>query len=437
MRLSTFLSRLLLPVASLALALATPSAVGQNRDDDPSFQLSDRAAEELGRMKELFDTQRFDEVLRRVDEILPRLANPSLDRAIMHQVQAQIALNRNDEPAAIAALEAAIGQNRLENRVQQEFRFYLAQLYYSRASEENPRGYDRAVYWIDQWLAAGAKPTIDQMLLHASLLYQMNRNRESLEIARRSLMITPTPREQQLILVLANQQALQDNEGAAQTLELLVREKPDSATYWGQLRQTYLAIGNDLRAIVATERGMAAGQFKTEQDYFTLIGLYYNLGAYGSAASLIEQGFTSGKLPKTQQNWELLAFCWQLLNDVERSIAVLGRASAELPAGDVDFMQAQLLYNLGRIDDAFTAAKRAWDKGGVRRPAQVLVLYGALALETRNFDDARRAVEALGAYPEAADDLKQLQDQMTAMLEIRERELQDAARAATRTPSRS
>lgn len=391
--LATFLAAILL---SLVLAV---SAAAQSNDD---ATLSDKAAEELGKLKELVDGKRYDEALQRIERFLPTLAQPSYDRAIFHQVQAQLNLIQNREKEAIRPLELALAQGKLDLKTSQEFRFYLGQLHFST---EN---YTQSLKWIEEWLANGAKPTVDQSLVYGTLLYQLEKYDRVLEAVKASMLTTPRPREQQLILKLAAQQSLKDWKGCAETLEMLVRDKPDSASYWNQLLQTYLADSRELAGIVTIERGMRRGQFSTEKDYYLLVGLYYNAEQYQAAAALIENGFKTNKLSPEQPNWELLAYCYQQMKDFDRAVDALGRASAVVKSGEVDMMRSQLLYSLGRPKEALAASRKAFEKGGLRQPERALILWASFALELRDREEARKAIAEMAKLAEPPEELEQL-----------------------------
>lgn len=383
------LTRFLLLCAALAAGQFSPSAGAQNAAEPPS--LSDKASDELAKLRPLFEQKNYNALITGIERILPTLANPSYDRAVFNQALAQSYLMAGNERAAMKPIEDALAQGFLDAKTTQDFRFFLAQLNYQ--FDNKPK----ALQVLEQWSQAAAAPTRDQQLFFAALLYEAQRYEEALKQVVASLARVERPTEQQLMLKYAALLELKRPEQAAEILELLVQLKPGAATTWQQLVQSYMAAGDNIRAIVTIERGMKAGHFATSRDYFTLVGLYYNSEQFPQVVDLIEQGIESGKLPPDQSNWELLAGSWMQIGDFAKAAEVYGRAAKVVPGGDMDFSRSQLLYNNGQLDEALAATRLAWDKGEFKRASKDRVIrqLAGLAVEARSREQLEFAIERM------------------------------------------
>lgn len=376
----------LVALALLALVSSLQPLSAQRPDEPPS--LSDKASEELGKLREFFEQKKFPELIAALEKVIPTLANPSYDRAIFNQALAQSYLQAGNERAAIKPLEEAIRQNALDKKTTQDFRFFLAQLYYQFDDKA------RALAVLSDWSKAGAVPTRDQELFYAALLYDAKDYTKCLELVKSSLARPETPTEQQLMLKYAVLLELQRASEAAEILELIVSIKPGSAQTWQQLLQSYMAADENVRAIVTLERAMKLGHFAKASDYRTLVGLHYNLQQFPQVVDLIEKGFAEGKLPPESNNWELLAGSWMQIGDYAKAAEVYGRAAKVCPGGDMDFSRSQLLYNEGKLDEALKATRTAWDKANFVRAQKERVIkqLAGMAVEARNLEQLEYAV---------------------------------------------
>jgi tetratricopeptide (TPR) repeat protein len=355
--------------------------------------LSDRAAGELAKLRPLFEQQRNAELIAGLERVLPSLANPSHDRAIFFQAIAQAHVRSGNEQAAIRPIEQALSQGTLDTATAQEFRFFLAQLQHQHVN------LSRALQTLEEWQRVGGAATREQLLYHGALLHEAGRNEQALERIRESLATPGPATEQQLMLGYSVLAALNRHEAAAEMLEVVVRMRPESGQAWQLLVQSYLSAQEPMRALVALERGMEFGHFASGRDYFTRLGLYYNLGHFARAIELIEEGFASGRLPAEKSNWELLAGSWIQLGDFRRAAEVYARASALVPGGDLDFARAQILYSEGDLEGALAATRTAWDKGRFEKVPRERVLrqLAGLAVEARDVQQLRFAVGRMRA----------------------------------------
>src|SRR5206468_4983890 len=110
-------------------------------------------------------------------------------------------------------------------------------------------------------------------LLYAQLLYAwatQNSEKPDLKLVQRALDQTEIglhlaihPKDTFYLIKLAALQQLGRTAETAEMFELLIKQKPESATYYQQLAATYLGIGQELRAALTIERAQAQGHMAT------------------------------------------------------------------------------------------------------------------------------------------------------------------------------
>ena len=266
-----------------------------------------------------------------------------------------------------------------------------------------------------KWLKLTPKSTADAQLLYAQLLYTwavQNPEKPDLVLIQRALdetergmHLATRPKDTFYVLKLAALQQLGRTAETADMFELLIKQKPDTATYYQQLAGTYLSSGQDLRAALTIERAQAHGHMATAQYNFNLIGIYFNLGQYEKAADLLEAGLKSGKIENELKNWELYALCYQQLERPLMSIEVLKQAAKAFPkSGQIEFMIGQAYHGLEKSADALTHMQAAVAKGNLTKAHQVYMYLAYIAFELKKFDIALDAAKQAAAQPEGAKD---------------------------------
>jgi tetratricopeptide (TPR) repeat protein len=198
---------------------------------------------------------------------------------------------------------------------------------------------------------------------------------------------------------------LEMNKEAAEYLELIVKQKPDSATYWQQLAAFYVSLGQDTRAILTYERAQAHGFMNAPKENINLISIYFNLGQYEKAAELLETGLKNGTLENDVKNWELLAFSYQQMERPLKGIEALKSATKAFPkSGQMEFMIAQAYYGLDQPDAALPHAQAAVAKGNLTKPPQTYLFLAYIAYELKKFDIALSAAKKAAEFPDGAKD---------------------------------
>lgn len=426
-----------LSVLVLGVALAVPGW-GQ-QPAARKKELSEKVAEELGKIRTATDAKNYDAAVTIIDTLLKTAAPESYDIAVLSQVKAQILLTKGDYAKSIEPLEVALlvseRNGYFDSKVNQDLRYYLAQLYYQEASttkvlENQKKLYAKASSFIEAWSKANTKPNPDAQLFYASVLYnqaQLDPNnidnnliKRSQEEVEKGLVMSLKPKDTFYILLLATLQQQNQTARSAEILELLVQQNPKNKTYWAQLASTYLNLQQDIRAALTIERAQQHDTMNTPKDNFNLVGIYFNMQQYDQAINLLEKGLRDGSIENEQRNWELLAASLQQVRKELKAIEVLKEATKLFPdAGSLHLQIAQIYYSLDKLSDSYTHAKLATTKK-LEKPWQAQTFLAYIAYELKKLNEALDAINAALKYPEGGKDAERLKKAIEDAIKERE-----------------
>jgi tetratricopeptide (TPR) repeat protein len=426
-----------------AALLTTSSFAAEQAAVQRDYSVTDATGEVFAKYRVALDAKNYDGALALLDAQIAKVEAGSYDLALLYQVKAQTLVQKGDFPKSIEPLERTVALSDaksptyFEDKTVREFVYLLAQLYYQEAaSSKNPSVaasyYDKADKALVRWLKI-AKPTADALLIHAQILYSwasQDPDKPDLEIVKRALAqveagmhLATHPKDTFYVIKLVCLQQLNKMAEAAEILELIVKQKPDSAAYWQQLAAFYLSTNQETRAILTYERAQTHGFMAAPKDNINLVSVYFNLAQYEKAAELLENGLKNGKVENEIKNWELLAFCYQQLERPIKGIEALKSATKAFPtSGQMEFMIAQQYHSLEQPEAALPHAQAAVAKGNLTKPHQSYMFLAYIAFELKKFDIALTAAKKAAEFPEGAKD-PQTQNMIKAIEEtIKDRE---------------
>ncbi len=431
-------------VALSCVAALTTAAIAAEPQPQREYSVSDATGEQLAKYKEALDAKNYDGALAILDAQIPKVAAGSYDLAFLQQIKAQTYMQKGEFQKAIEPLEQAVTLSDsktptfFEDRQVREFMYLLAQLYYQEATGSKNVSvaasfFDKADKAMVRWLKLTPKPNADALQLHSQILYSwatQDADHPNLDLVKRALTqvefgmhLTAHPKDTFYVIKLVCLQNLGKMAEAAEVLELIVKQKPDSSAYWQQLAAFYLSTGQETRAILTYERAQAHGFMSAPKDNINLVSVYFNLAQYEKAAELLETGLRSGKIENDIKNWELLAFCYQQLERPLKGIDALKNATKAFPkSGQMEFMIAQQYHSLEQPEAALPHAQAAVAKGNLNKPHQTYMFLAYIAFELKKFDIALNAAKKAAEFPEGAKD-PQTQNMIKAIEEtIKDRE---------------
>lgn len=407
----------------LALAFGT-LALGQQRD----YSFDESTSEALTKYKAEADkgSKDYDLLIGILEAQMAKLKDKtSYDYAKLLLYRAFILLDKNQPGKALESMEQGLLLSDAKNPTYYDERemttiiYYLSVLYFQEATapgkkiKDNLPLFDKSEHYIDRWTKMVPKPTEDQLMFHVSLLYtratadeaniDKKRISRALDIVNQAMQISTRPKENLYVMKLACYQQLDRLAESAEIFEVLLRAKPENASYWKQLAATYQQLNLPVRVINTLEKAQSYGLLTTPADNYNIVGTYYNEGQFEKTAELLEKWLKNGGIESTQKNWELLAFCYQQLNRDFKAIDALKRGSVIFPkSGQFDYMIAQIYFSMQKQEEAMTHLSISASKGGGTRPHQTYLLLAFIAYDLKKYDEAMAAAEKASTYPESA-----------------------------------
>lgn len=424
--------------------LVSPLAAQQPPAQPRNYSPSDATSEILPKYKAATDANNYDEALAILDAQIPKAAPGSYDLALLYQIKAQTLLQKGDFPNSIEPLEKglalsdAVTPTYFEDKQVATLVFFLAQLYFQEAVQtKNPTlaaaNFEKADKYVQRWSKLVPKPTYENQLFHARFLYSkaaQNPDHPDLELIQKALvesdkglLMSNRPKDDFYLLKFVCLQQLNRNQEAAEILELLVKNKPESASYWQQLASLYLTTEQTTRAVLTLERAQSNGHMNTPKDNFNLIGILFNIGQYSKAAELLETGLREGKIDQTTDNWELLALCYQQMDRPLKAVEAFKEATKHFPeSGQIEYMIAQAYQALDQPANALKHAQAAAKKGNLTKskPHQLYFFIAYMAYELKNFELALEYAKKTAQFPEGVRDGNNLSTAIEDIMKERE-----------------
>jgi tetratricopeptide (TPR) repeat protein len=214
--------------------------------------------------------------------------------------------------------------------------------------------------------------------------------------------------ENWLQLVRSAQQNSGDLDGAAQTLEKLVRLYP-KPEYWDFLLSSRLRQNNSDRIQLNLMRlARQVGVLNSAEEYVEMTEMLLEAGLPGEARNVMEAGYQAKVFDGADKT---RADRYQRrLNDAksaaakdQQSLPAIERDAQKSPTGQGDVALGLAYSSFGQYDKAAAALASGLKKGGVRDADQAQVMLGIANLKLDKKADAIQAFEQVKSDPQMAD----------------------------------
>ena len=401
-------------------------------------ELSSELSTELGKLRPLLSEEtnpnpNYPDLIKKVDTIIETLKLKGYDFAYICQLKANLYIKSGQNFKAIKPIEDSLIGEYFPKAAINGMTLALAQLYMQEAGTTSDEALRKqrlgqARTRLELWLASNNEPLlgapemgeyIDATSIYANSLYFLGEFKKSYEVSKKLVRLSIEPNDQAWVMLFAAQQEAGDNKAAAETFELFIRKFPDRKDFWLQLTQAYLNSDQPLRAILTYQRAQSHGFQTNPSDYLNIFGLYYRLDEFSRAAELLEGWITSGKVPDTEDNWDLVGACFSNLRREDKVRVVFDIARKHFKTGNLDFQLAQFLWYDGKYKEGLEAATDAWKKGGLKKPGKVALFLATASFEQRDFKAADSYLKKARASGDVeARDLDRVSGMITQALEI-------------------
>lgn len=418
----------------LLVLLVIGPLCGQQTPRRQPHSVSDKTSAAFGRLKPFQDSKDWNGMLKVLEDV--GVEPGSYDEVVVLDMKAKIYGMMDQFTKALQPWEKALqisdAKGYFTERQTLEIVFYLAQLYAQEASTtkdpaKQNESFARSLTHFRRFLQQTPKPTAEAMMTYASILFYKataNPNKvdqalltESRAIIEKGLTSAIKPKDGFYQLLLALQQQQNDFLGASETLELILKQKPDKKDYWAMLMSMYLQLSERakedkrqaqeylVRAIVSFERAQALGYLTTTKDHMNLVSLYFMANQFTKGTEMLYQGMKKGAITSEPNNWRLLGRYYQEANMNEQAAAALLEGAGLFPKNsEIEVQLAQLYTQMEQPRKALEHAKAAVAKGNFEstKPFSVYYLMAYTAYDLGDYEQAKAAMAAAEKYAEDA-----------------------------------
>lgn len=302
------------------------------------------------------------------------------------KLSAYIKIEKGDRRGAVQDLLAALNKGYIPAQDKAQTYYNIAQIYLQE--EDLPKALD----YMTQWQNAGGKPDRTQKWQLAVLNQRADKYREAVRWAEEVKRDDGSNFKQEvydLLLFLYNKTG--EKAKMAAVLEELLQRDPGNRKYWDAISGNYFQDGEEEKAF-EVQKAMYLGGIMTNADELKRIVNFYNrFDAPYHAAKILDKEMSAGRIPKTLENYELLANLYQVAREHEKAIPVIQKA-AEMGGGGPMYERLGRSYaDLQQWDKAEDAMQKAINMGGLKDKGTAWVMIGQSRYERKDRAGAREA----------------------------------------------
>lgn len=273
----------------------------------------------------------------RLQAALPASAQGSLERALLQQRLAYMAIDANDAEHAIHWLTESLSQQALGTEVQAQDRANLARLLLQQGR------YQQAAREL-----ALLPPSDATRQLQVQAYRQLGQFDKALPLAEQVVGERPAVDDSWYQLLVGMNYELKRYAAAARWQQVLLQRAPGNATSWRQLASLQSLAGEQGKAAATMRLAQLAGVGLLTSDMESLIALHARAGAPWQAARLLEQLLRERLLQATLARQRQLAQLWQTARDYPQALRVWqqvagasGQSADQLQVAWLHYQQAQ------------------------------------------------------------------------------------------------
>lgn len=356
--------------------------------------LSERDFNRLGKAQKFMASEKFDEALEVLNGLEKSLAKKEFGLAQVYQTKGYVYAQSDRFAEAAKYFKLCVDLNALPLGPTLSTMFSLAQVYvaqekyaesvpyiqdfiFNKGDQVNNSAYfffgqvwaqlkqvDRAIFWVEKAIAAEAKPKESWLRLVVALYYQKK-----------------------------------DYPKAAATLEKLIQQVPNKASYWKQLSSVYVAMDQEDKALATIEVAYKNKLVVEEKDIVHLARLSVYRGVPYKAAHYISEGLKAGKVEKTHKNYQVLVDAYIQAREMDLALKALQEAAPLAPDGETYVRQGQIYLEKESYKDSIEALKKGIAKGGLKKPGLAYLALGIAQYESGSKQSSLETFRSASKFP--------------------------------------
>jgi len=315
-------------------------------------------------------------------------ANGDYEKAVLMQTLGFVLASDKREGEAVKLFQQAVALGSLPQVQHEQMIYNIAQIQISM------NNYDQGLKTMEQYMSESCNPLPDAHILMASVQAERKDWNGALRQVDLALAKAKAPKESWLQLKLALHYELKQLPKCAETLLQLVALVPSKKDYWKQLNGMLFELKKDPEALAVLALADRKGFLENENEYRNLANLYAYMQIPYKAAQVLQRGLDAKVLPADEKTLEMLANCWYLAREYNKSEEAMRKAAAASDKGELWFKLGNIYAQQEKWKPALEALTQAQKKGGVKEPDELVLLTGIAATNVKEWKRAEEALKA-------------------------------------------
>ncbi|PID79699.1 hypothetical protein CSB20_09315 [bacterium DOLZORAL124_64_63] len=372
---------LIVAVLMLMLMLTTGTALAGG----PTIR--QKVYEKLSRAQEAVEAQEYDKANRLLEDVAKYKDLSPNETAQLYNAFGYTYFNQERYADAAQAYEKVLQQEDLAPVMRTGTLYTLGQLHF------HLENYDKALSFLQDWLAVAENPSPEAYILVGQAHYQLGQLAEAAAPVHKAIAVARErgrePQENWYALLRVIYFDTKEYDKLLDVLETLVTHWP-AKEYWLHLSGAYGEMGDTDKQLAAYEMAHQQGYLQRSSELVLLAQLLLQAEVPYRAGVILQEGLDSGAIDSTATNWRLLSQAWILAQEHEAAIASLRKAAQMGDDSELYARIAQSHANLGQWEQAAEVAATAIAKG-VDDSQNMHMLRGMAFYELNRFDQAKLA----------------------------------------------
>lgn len=390
-------------VLLITVILTSTNVYARKKDETKATGAIDaKTFEILTKAQELTQADQYDEALRTLDSIKNSDKLNSYAKSQMWNFYAYIYASQDKYHDAIGAYKKIIAEPDAPDGLKLTAKYSLAQLYFQIED------YNAVISFMEEWLRENPKPTATAHIMLCQAYYQNKTYDSALKNLLKAMAIEQGEgkkiNENWLRLKAAIYFEKKDTENTLKTYEELLHHYPKTI-YLRQIAGLHGELGHDRKRLTTYDALYLHGALESESEVLNLAYMYLGQEIPYKAGKIIEAGMKQDLIKKNKKNMETLANAWAQSNEHKKAIPTLEEAASLSDKGLLYARLAGVHFDAGDFAKAVEAAKKADEKGGLKRKDNNLMLMGMANFNIKKYEDAlqafRRAKKSKESFADA------------------------------------
>jgi tetratricopeptide (TPR) repeat protein len=177
---------------------------------------------------------------------------------------------------------------------------------------------------------------------------------------------------------------------AKDVAQLLVFINPDKKEYWKQLSGLYYTLESDDESLAGFELAFERNTLTKEKEYVDLSKYYLYKSLPQKAVKVLNSGLNTGIVPRSKENYDLLADSYFLLKDRTQGINFLIKSLEIDSDPETAFKIGRFAFEEEDWSLAYKYLLKAKSLDYKKSPGRLDLLMGICKYETNNFELAKQ-----------------------------------------------